>query len=730
MTFVNTAHGGVNGVVDVDGVGRVDRAGASPARHTRGPTDALLLEPWSRLDDDGLLGHFRRDRGVRCTPVVDADECRADRIEGVIEGRFTFVGETHVLGESIDWPSNPSRDVEWHILLHKFYYAVGLTQRWQRDGDARALARWQHLIDSWIAQTPPGFIAADVTGRRVQNWIYSLWGPVLYAPRDAAADVPRAAPIPAAFWRRMLHSIHEQVEFLCANLTPKRNHRTLELLAIFLAGVVFPEFRRAETWRSFALEQTLANVQADLLIDGVHCELSTDYHHLALRNWLQVRALAADNGVVIEPGLRHALDRALEAALEFGMHVHQPNGSMPSLSDGDVRGFLPLLAQGAQLFGRADVRFVATGGVDGTPPSQRVAHFAASGYHVIRSDWQSPNAQHLVFDCGPLGEGNHGHFDALSFELAAFGHALVVDPARFTYSEATTPDDPVNWRVHFRGTAAHNTVCVDGRNQTRYEPRVLAEASRHAHGSVRHKIAGPAPRTTLVESHDGKRVDLLHGRCASLAYDVVHGRCIVFVDRRYWIVTDWLRSSTAQPGHDDPDHDFALRFQLNTFAQGHSRLDVDDDGVRLSSPHLTMAQPHRAGHRAVLADGWVSPRYGCKDAAPAFDTHARGRDADFDTVLLPWAGVEPALRVRARDAVHVDGRRAHALCIDVAGAAGCDGWFHARDGGEGPWRIGALTLTGRWLHWRCDAEGRLVRAVSHAGAVLVGPDGAQTIEAP
>jgi hypothetical protein len=42
-----------------------------------------------------------------------------------------------------------------------------------------------------------------------------------------------------------------------------------------------------------------------------------------------------------------------------------------------------------------------------------------------------------------------------------------VDPGRYTYSEA----GEVNWRVHFRSTAAHNTVCVDGRHQTRYAPK-------------------------------------------------------------------------------------------------------------------------------------------------------------------------------------------------------------------------------------------------------------------
>ena len=61
-------------------------------------------------------------------------------------------------------------------------------------------------------------------------------------PAVRAADAITGAcfGLRAAFWRRLLHSIHEQVEFLCANLTPKRNHRTLELLAIVLAAGVAP----------------------------------------------------------------------------------------------------------------------------------------------------------------------------------------------------------------------------------------------------------------------------------------------------------------------------------------------------------------------------------------------------------------------------------------------------------------------------------------------------------
>ena len=52
----------------------------------------------------------------------------------------------------------------------------------------------------------------------------------------------------------------------------------MELSAIFLAGVAFPEFEDAEYWRDFALGEILENMRTDLLPDGVVNVISgTDY---------------------------------------------------------------------------------------------------------------------------------------------------------------------------------------------------------------------------------------------------------------------------------------------------------------------------------------------------------------------------------------------------------------------------------------------------------------------
>jgi uncharacterized heparinase superfamily protein len=684
-----------------------------PAAAVSATGASIFAAPWNALDDTALLAHFRAPRAVQYYPVPDADETRPEKIEALMRGHFEFNGEAHELPDPIAWLANPSADVEWHILLHKFYYAVGLGLAFARSGEARYAERWVTLIDSWIRATPPGFIAADVTGRRVQNWIYSYHQFVTHPVGDTRAVIS------AAFHRRLLESIHQQVEYLRENLTPKRNHRTLELYAIFLAGVVFPELRRAAHWRAFALEQTVANMASDLLADGVHCELSTDYHHLVLKNYLHLRRLASQNGIAVP----QAMDAALQRALEFSLHVHKPDGVVPSLSDGDARSFLDLLQYGAQLYDRADMLYVATRGAQGKPPTRRVAHFAASGYTVIRTNWGQgaadfADAQYLVFDSGPLGEGNHGHFDALSFELAAFGRSLIVDPGRYTYSEAVDPREGVNWRVRFRGTAAHNTVCVDGKQQTCYAPKATKEPSRHSQGSVRHKISGPAAEAQLFERFHTAHLDLVHGQVRSHEYDALHQRCIVFVDRRYWIVSDWLRAVS--------EHDYTLNFQLGAHAQGCTELKFTE-GLRLRSPGLLIAQPARDAVQHTLGAGWVSQRYGDKQPAPVLRSTISARDADFDTLLLPWQDREPAFEL-ADCAVESEasGQPARALRIDlvVDGERITDTWFHARGAGERHWRVGRFAFNGRWLYCREAADGRVLRAVSHAGAMLQASGGA------
>jgi hypothetical protein len=83
--------------------------------------------------------------------------------------------------------------------------------------------------------------------------------------------------------------------------------------------------------------------------------------------------------------------------------------------------------------------------------------FPDAGYAVIRT-----RRLHAIIDVGPHGflNGGHAHADALSLTLAVDGQPFLIDPGTGAYTI-----DP-GLRDRFRSTALHNTVVVDGRNQS------------------------------------------------------------------------------------------------------------------------------------------------------------------------------------------------------------------------------------------------------------------------
>ncbi len=378
----------------------------------------IFAEPFQGLVAKALLEHFQARTTVHYFPVPDAVETARPKIDGILHNQFEFNGERHTFPTSPLWLTNLSSDQEWLILLHKFYYAVGLGMAYQETNDPRYAQTWVDLTSSWIRTVPLDFLPSDVAGRRIQNWIFAHYYFV---------NTTLPSCVTPDFYHSFLESLHHQVSYLRDHVTPARNHRTLELCAIFLAAVVFPEFAESAEWLQWSKDELVKNIQSDLRPDGVHCEQSTDYHHLVLKNYLWIKKLARLNQVELpEP-----FDELVEKALEFSLYSHRPDGMIPSLSDGDSRCFLDLLQQGYELYGGEDLLYVASRGAQGQPPVTRSKGFAHSGYYVLRSGWGDQDTpyqdeRYLIFDCGPLGTGNHGHLDLLHFQAYASDTPLIV----------------------------------------------------------------------------------------------------------------------------------------------------------------------------------------------------------------------------------------------------------------------------------------------------------------
>jgi uncharacterized heparinase superfamily protein len=519
----------------------------------------------------------------------DEDICAAKSLDQLRVGCFTVHGETHAIGDPVDWLHNPSDDIEWHIVLHKFFHAPGLVQAWIESGDAAYFDLCEDHVLSWIACVEPGFIAAEVTGRRIRNWVYML---------SLLGDQK------SAFCRTVEHSLQEQVAWLANNLHQARNHRTLELFAIFIAGVWLWERR----WIDFALSALTENAEADFLADGVHVELSSHYHCLALRNLIETIELADDNGIAVPLALRAVVERACR----FAHILHKPDGLIPMLSDADVGDHRAMLGP--------------------KPDMSAIECFPDAGYVFMRDQAAldgDAKGSYLVLDCGDIGAGNHGHLDCLSVELASQGRSLIVDPGRYSYNETSVP----NWRAAFRRTRAHNLVQVNGLEQTAY-----------TQGPKRMKMRGPSPTAHLISTGDHGTMRIVRASARSAEYPVHIERSIIAHDDGWWIIHDRMTA--------DQICRYELLLQLDPEAQERAHfIETECEQRAVLSPNLLIIPLASSTTAISLEQGWIAPRYGEKVAAPRLVSAMEAADGWFATLLIPFGGDLPTIKYTATDAL-------------------------------------------------------------------------------
>lgn len=515
--------------------------------------------------------------------------------DDVCDGVFTCAGLKRQFGIPPGWATTQlPEDEEWRIEWYKFYYGLDLAHAFAVTGDQKYRDTWRQLIQSWITQMPAGCDSSDVAARRIQNWIYA-W--------NAFSKKESFEP---QFEDEIIRSIAAQVSHLRNNLTAERNHRTLELYALFIAALAVPEINN-DGLLEFATAELHRNLLTDVKPDGVHREQSTHYHAVALRSFLGARENAKCFGLHFPA----SYDERLKKACEFLLHVQRPDGLIPALSDADTGSYSDLLELAAFIFNRSDFLYVATASALGEPPAELCPSFPDGGYFIQRSGWgdnetKFSDEKYLVFDCGPLGDGGHGHYDLLNIEIAANGCALIVDPGRFTYVE-----DDAQWRRYFKGTAAHNTVCVDDLDQTPYR---------------RGKTKGAVAQGRLLSRITTLEFDMLCGEVHSPVYDAVHTRRIFFIAGEYWLIVDSLRAAIP--------HKYDLRYHLTAIDRNHCRFfsSPQNCGIR-TNEFVLLFEPHR---QPVLNQGWMSPYYGIKEAAPVVSVIANGcKDTDFFTLIAP-----------------------------------------------------------------------------------------------
>jgi hypothetical protein len=640
---------GLGGPRTLGGASLARRLAPAPARAVAG------AEQGARM----LLAGFRAAAphrffaGAASDAVVDVldrrmPEARAAVLaeaERIGAGRFDLLGYRELdCGEPVDWHADPvsgrrAPRVHWSRIdpldpgigdskviweLNRHQWLVRLAQAYRLTGDERYAKALAETVRAWIEANPRGIGI---------NWASSLelalrviaWSWALVLVRDAEALVPD-------LFAAMLDGVAAQaahVERHLSHYFAPNTHLTGEALGLLYAGVLFPELAGASRWRAAGTGILVGESGRQILADGVEFEQSTCYARYTAEIYLHAVALAARAGRPLPAAVATRLTRLLDALLA----LRRPDGALPRIGDDDGGRLLPLarrapddagdvFSTAAVLFGRPDYAWAAgrlapetlwllgPGAADAFDGLRPAAPGGASrvlpdgGYVVMRSGWDA-RAHQLIFDVGPLGDlvaPGHAHADLLSVQCSGFGEPCVVDPGTFCYTA-----DAV-WRDHFRGTAAHGTVLVDGAGQA-------AAAGPFAWRSL--------PRARLARWHATaawELADAEHTGYGRLPDPVTHRRRVAFVRSRYWIVADDLHGRRA--------HHVAVRFQFAPM-----RLSVEAGGwVRAVGPSgrglllnafaaVPLAREVREGELRPPR-GWVSPDYGARRPAPLLSLEA------------------------------------------------------------------------------------------------------------
>ena len=336
--------------------------------------------------------------------------------------RFRLLNEEFEVQTEADW-SAADRKFLWNLNLHYFEDLIAENVEKRRE--------WHRtLIEKWISQNPPGPTIGwepYPLSLRICNWI--KW---------ALADNELSD--------RARHSLVVQARFLRQRYDRHLlgNHLLVNAKAFIFAGLFF-DGAEAAKWYQKGMAILRQQVPEQILSDGGHFERSPMYHNLMTEDFLDLlnilRVYGRDGDFIWQ--------EELARMLHWAQALCHPDGQIALFNDAafEIAPTSAQLLEYAHKLGLSPARF------DGRSD----ALLQSSGY--IRA-CRGPAV--LFADVGPVGPDylpGHGHADTLSFELSLHGRRAIVDSGTSIYQMGAE-------RLRQRGTAAHNTLQVDGQDSS------------------------------------------------------------------------------------------------------------------------------------------------------------------------------------------------------------------------------------------------------------------------
>lgn len=486
-------------------------------------------------------------------PGVSIGPCLQSSRPPISDYSFWFLNREKTFSAAdIDWASKDMPKL-WRYNLHYFDYLFDTA----RSPDVKG-----RLISDWIAKNPMGFgdgWEPYTVSLRLVNWIKFFL---------------RFDKTPQESW---LLSLYGQALWLEGNLEQHilANHYLKNAVALFFAGMYF-EGDDADRWFKKGWEMLCGEAAEQFLPDGGHYERSPMYHSICVTDYLDVVNLVGCSRAPVGAGDLVTIQATVAAALNCLHALCLPDRNIPLFND-SAFGIAP---SPSQIFSYAK----QVTGYETPATAEGVAFHeqADSGFYV-----SGAGGDKIVIDCGPIGpdyQPGHAHCDTLSYELAIDGRRVIVDSGVYDY-------EPSPERAYARSTRAHNTVVIDGEEQSEiWGIFRVARRARPLRTSFRRSEDG---MVTFEGAHDGY---------ARLTGKPIHSRKISYDGQGSWVIEDLLEGRG--------------RHRMESYVHIHPDFHVAQMGACIEiiahSGHTIAIIEPLGPSDTRLEQGWYFPEFGVK----------------------------------------------------------------------------------------------------------------------
>ena len=569
-------------------------------------------------------------------PTRDTIVAAADRW---LQHRATFFSLSDVpLGDPIDWHCDygsnmvgPIRysglinardrdrvgDIKYIWELNRLQHLILLALAGTWTGNANYWEKIEKHVISWHESNPfmmgLNWKSPLEAGIRLITWAY-----VLFITGNTGPERDR-------FHKVLQQTIYQHQYFIAkfySKNSSANNHLIGEMAGLYVGSVFWPYYQESAAWRTLARRKLIAELARQVEADGVGKERATEYQVYIVEFFLLAGALGH---LIGDPFPQEYWDR-LKRMLVFLSAISNRAGDLPVFGDGDsgqamwlpettpehVRHLIGLSRLDETSVVNSDLRLMlllwgqSTQEIPLCPllaPRQSLEAFPDGGYYVLAANRGGENETIVVFDAGPLSLpplNAHGHADALSFWLSYGGEEFLVDPGTFTYYSSA------EWRSYFRGTAAHNTVRIDGEDQSVSCGTFLW---RQPAGCWMEHVEDTDELVDAVGYHDGYR---------RLPDPVIHTRKLqLFKKSRVLLTTDRLECKGA---HDvELFLHFSEKCQVRQVGPGCFEASNRNKRIRVRVDLRFKPELYRGCEKPI--SGWVSRTFGVRE--PAFTLVAR-----------------------------------------------------------------------------------------------------------